>query len=186
MALVVLLRGVNVGGHRRFRPSALAKELSEYNLVNVGAASTFIVCKPGPRSKFHAELRRRLPFETKIVSCDGRDLIRLEKENPFDAEPSRPGVVRFVSVLSKASRVAHCFPVALPESGEWLVRLIGLRERFVFGEYRRHMKTIRYLGRIDKLFGVPVTTRNWNTALEVVRILKAQRPPGAPKPSRSG
>jgi hypothetical protein len=38
--------------------------------------------------------------------------------------------------------------------------------------YRRHMKTISYLGQIDKLFGVPVTTRNWNTILAVVRILK--------------
>jgi len=29
--------------------------------------------------------------------------------------------------------------------------------------YRRHMKTIGYLGQIDKLYGVPATTRNWNT-----------------------
>jgi len=28
--------------------------------------------------------------------CDGRDLIRLETENPFGTEPSRPDVVRFV------------------------------------------------------------------------------------------
>jgi len=34
------------------------------------------------------------------------------------------------------------------------------------------MKTIGYLGQIDKLFGVPVTTRNWNTIMAVMRILK--------------
>jgi hypothetical protein len=34
------------------------------------------------------------------------------------------------------------------------------------------MKTIGYLGQIDKLFGVPVTTRNWNTIAAVVRVLK--------------
>ena len=62
MALVVFLRGVNVGGHRTFRPSVLAKELSEYDVVNVGAAGTFVVRKPGARAKFRAELRRRLPF----------------------------------------------------------------------------------------------------------------------------
>jgi hypothetical protein len=43
------------------------------------------------------------------------------------------------------------------------------------GVYRRHMKTIGYLGRIDKLFGVPATTRNWNTILAVVRVLKGQQ-----------
>jgi uncharacterized protein (DUF1697 family) len=35
------------------------------------------------------------------------------------------------------------------------------------------MKTIGYLGRIDKLFGGKATTRNWNTILAVVKILKA-------------
>ena len=39
-------------------------------------------------------------------------------------------------------------------------------------DVRCHMKTIGYLGQIDKLFGVPVTTRNWNTIAAVVRVLK--------------
>jgi hypothetical protein len=34
------------------------------------------------------------------------------------------------------------------------------------------MKTISYLGQIDKLFGVPATTRNWNTILAVLRLLQ--------------
>jgi uncharacterized protein (DUF1697 family) len=38
--------------------------------------------------------------------------------------------------------------------------------------YRRHMKTITYLGKLDKLFGAPATTRNWNTISTIVRILK--------------
>jgi hypothetical protein len=37
------------------------------------------------------------------------------------------------------------------------------------------MKTIGYLGRIDKLFGKPATTRNWNTILTLVRILEGQQ-----------
>jgi hypothetical protein len=35
MALIVLFRGINVGGHRAFRPSVLAKELGIYDAVNV-------------------------------------------------------------------------------------------------------------------------------------------------------
>jgi hypothetical protein len=37
------------------------------------------------------------------------------------------------------------------------------------------MKTIGYLGRIDELFGVPATTRNWNMILSVVRILNGDQ-----------
>lgn len=172
MALVVFLRGVNVGGHRRFRPSILARELSKYDVVNVGATGTFVVGKPGSRAKLRAELLRKLPFEAEVALCDGRDLIRLETENPFGIDRPPPDVVRFVGILSKTSHVPPATPITLPAGGEWLVRLIASQDRFVFGEYRRHMKTIGYLGKIDKLFGVPATIRNWNTIMAIVRILK--------------
>lgn len=174
MALVVFLRGVNVGGHRTFRPSILARELSDYDVVNVGAAGTFVVRKPGSRAEFRAALLRKLPFETEVVICDGRDLIRLDQANPFRAEPSRPDTVRFVSILSKAGRPPASMPITLPPEGEWVVRVIAWKGRFVLGVYRRHMKTIGYLGRIDKLFGGPATTRNWTTIAAIVRILKGQ------------
>jgi uncharacterized protein (DUF1697 family) len=172
MALVVFLRGVNVGGHRTFRPSILARELSGYDVLNVGAAGTFVVRKPGPRAKFRAALLRKLPFEAEIVLCEGRDLMRLEMENPFGTQPSPPDVVRFVSILSKAGGVRASLPVTFPSDGEWLVRVIASEGQFVFGVYRRHMKTIGYLGQIDKLYGVPATTRNWNTIIAIIRILK--------------
>ena len=172
MALIVFLRGVNVGGHRTFRRSIVARELSDYDVLNVGAAGTFVVRKPGSRAKFRTALLRKLPFEAEIVLCDGRDLMRLETENPFGTEPSHPDVVRFVSILSKAGGVRASLPVTFPSDGEWLVRVIASEGQFVFGVYRRHMKTIGYLGQIDKLYGVPATTRNWNTIVAIVRILQ--------------
>lgn len=179
MALVVFLRGVNVGGHRRFRPSSLARKLSEYDVVNVGAAGTFVVWKPGSRAKFREALLRELPFDAEVAVCDGRDIVRLAAESPFGAEPSRPGVVRFVSILAKSVRMRPSMPITLPLDGEWLVRLISAEGQFVFGEYRRHMKTIGCLGQIDKLFGARVTTRNWNTIMALVEILKSRPTPSA-------
>jgi uncharacterized protein (DUF1697 family) len=174
MALVVFLRGVNVGGHRTFRPSVLARELSRYDVLNVGAAGTFVVRKPGSRAKFRAALLRKLPFEPAIVLCEGRDLVRLATENPFGSQPPPPDVTRFVSILSKAGGVSEPLPVTFPSDGEWLVRVIACERQFVFGMYRRHMKTIGYLGQIDKLYGVPATTRNWNTIIAIIRILKTR------------
>ena len=175
MALVVFLRGVNVGGRRTFRPSILAREFGGYDVVNVGAAGTFVVRKPGSsKAKFRTALLRKLPFEAEIVLCDGRDLLRLEMENPFGSQPSPPDVVRFVSILSKAGGVRASLPVTFPADGEWLVRVITCEGQFVFGEYRRHMKTIGYLGQVDKLYGVPATTRNWNTIMTLLRILNTK------------
>jgi uncharacterized protein (DUF1697 family) len=141
-------------------------------VVNVGAAGTFVVRKPRSRANFRTALLRKLPFEAKVVLCDGRDLLRLETENPFAAEPVPADVVRFVSILSKPGGVRAALPVMYPSDGEWLVRVIASDGQFVFGMYRRHMKTIGYLGQIDKLYGVPATTRNWNTIIATVRILK--------------
>ena len=173
MALVVFLRGVNVGGHRRFRPSILAKELSAYDVLNVGAAGTFVVRKPGSPAKLRVALLQRLPFEAEVVICDGRDILKLETENPFGVEPSRSGTVRFVSILSNAGSLRTSLPISLPPDGEWLVQILASKGRFVFGVYRRHMKTIGCLGQIDKLFGTHATTRNWNTLTTIARILKA-------------
>ena len=172
MALIVFLRGINVGGHRRFRPSMLARDLAAYDVVNVGAAGTLVVRKPVSRTRFLAELRRKLPFEAAISFCGARDLIRLEMANPFGAEPFDQDVVRFVSILSKASRGKVSLPIAFPPGEKWFVRIIGSRQRLVFGVYRRHMKTIGYLGEIDHIFGAPATTRSWSTILSVLRILK--------------
>jgi len=174
MALVVFLRGVNVGGHRTFRPSIVARELGGFDVINVGAAGTFVVRKPGSRAKFRTALLRKLPFEAEVVLCEGRDLMQLETENPFGTESSSPDVVRFVSILSKSGGVRASLPVSFPSEGEWLVRVISSAGQFVFGVYRRHMKTIGYLGQIDRLYGVPATTRNWNTIVTIVRILKGE------------
>ena len=43
MALVVFLKGLNVGGHRTFRPTRLAEQLQYLDAVNIGAAGTFVI-----------------------------------------------------------------------------------------------------------------------------------------------
>lgn len=181
MALVVFLRGVNVGGHRTFRPSVLAQSLSAFDVVNVGAAGTFVVRKPGARARFLAALRAELPFEADVMICDGRDVVRLESDHPFGNAVPRSDIVRFVSVFTETAQLRAPIPLSLPDEGEWLVRVIAAKGQFVFGEYRRHMRTIGYLGRLDTLFGARATTRNWNTIQSVVRILEGKSPA---RPSR--
>ena len=171
MALVVLLRGVNVGGHRTFRPTALAEQLKHLDAVNIGAAGTFVIRRPVTRSQLRAELARRLPFDAAIMICQGREIVRLLSQNHFADQPVRPDIVRFVSVLSKQPRFAPPTPLSFPSNGKWLLKILARDTRFVFGVYRRHMKVISYLGTFDRLFGVPVTTRNWNTITAIAKVL---------------
>jgi uncharacterized protein (DUF1697 family) len=178
VALVVFLRGINVGGHRTFRPSTLATQLTHLDAVNVGAAGTFVIRQPVTRAQLRAEFASRLPFNTAIMICQGREIVRLISHNHFAHRPNRPDVVRFVSVLPRRPRLAPALPITIPSSGTWLLKILARDNRFLLGLYRRHMKVIGYLGSLDRLFGVPVTTRNWNTLTAVAAILaqRADRP----------
>lgn len=151
--------------------------MSRYDTVSVGAAGTLIVRKPGSRAELRAALQRKLPFVAQVTLCEARDLLRLKTRNPFDAETVPPEAVRFVSILPRAGAAAAPLPVSFPADGRWLVRVIGCQGQFVFGMYRRHMKTIGYLGQIDKLYGVPATTRSWTTLMTVARLLQEPHTP---------
>jgi uncharacterized protein (DUF1697 family) len=76
-----------------------------------------------------------------------------------------------VSVSAKRLRTLPPLPLTLPSDDDWLVKIIAIQDRFVLGLYRRQMRAITYLGKIEKQFGVPVTTRNWNTIEKVAKIL---------------
>ena len=175
MALVVLLRGLNVGGHRTFRPSVLANKLQHLDVVNIGATGTFVVRKRVSRTTLRAEISKRLPFDAEIMICDGREIVGLVSRDFFTGYPVRPDVVRFVSVLSRRPRSLPRLPVALPPRGQWLLKVLARKDRFVIGVYRRQMKVIGYLGSLDRLFGAPVTTRNWNTLAAIAKMLSDPR-----------
>ena len=171
MALVVLVRGVNVGGHRTFRPRALADQLKHLGAINIGAAGTFVIRRQVTRRELRAELTRRIPFDAHIMICEGREILKLMSHVHFAEQPARPDEVRFVSVLAKRPRLMPPLPMSLPSSGRWLLKIIAIDNRFVLGLYRRHMKVIGYLGSFDRIFGVPATTRNWNTVTAIARVL---------------
>ena len=171
MALVVLLRGVNVGGGRTFRPSMLAGQLKHLDAVSIGAAGTFVIRRSVSRGRLRAEFARRLPFDTQIMICQGSEIVRLMSRDFFSGYEVRPEIVRFVSVLSRSPRWATPTPMSLPSTGEWLVRILARENRFVVGLHRRGMKAIGYLGALDRIFGAPGTTRSWNTITAIARVL---------------
>ena len=162
---------MNVGGHRIFRPRTLVEQLKHLDAVNIGAAGTFVIRGRITRTQLRAELARRLPFDAEIMICDGREIAGLMSRNHFADHPERPDIVRFVSVLSKSPRSKPPLPLSFPSSGPWLLKILARDDRFVVGVYRREMKAIGYLGTLDRIFGVPATTRNWNTLTAISRVL---------------
>jgi uncharacterized protein (DUF1697 family) len=150
----------------------LARDFAHLHAVNIGAAGTFVFRKRVPQAQLRAELTRRLPFETEIMIVGGREIASLVARNPFATQPVRRDIVHFVSVLARRPRSAASLPMCLPAGGPWELQVLGREDRLVFGMYRRHMKAIGHLGSLDRLFGVPVTTRSWSTISAVARALE--------------
>jgi uncharacterized protein (DUF1697 family) len=173
MALVVFLRGVNVGGHKSFRPSALAAELGELDVVNIGAAGTFVVRKQIGQVKLRDELSRRLPVQAELMICTARDVLDLASGNPFADNASQGEETRYVTVLAKRPRTLPAFPIHRPDGDEWQVKVFGTHGRFALSLHRRVGRTLVYPNEvIEKHLGVSATTRNWNTISAICDILR--------------
>lgn len=171
MASVVFMRAVNVGGFQACRPSVLAKKLEDLQVVNIGAAGTFVV----KEKVGEAALRRRIlgvmGFEPEMMICSGEDVMKLVKGKPFGSRLAKH-VKGFVSVLQKPLSKPPDLPVDQP-AGTWGVRVVAVKGRFAMSLWRKlEGETIVYPNAVvEKKFGVAATTRSWNTVVAVGEIL---------------
>ena len=172
MRWVVFLRGVNVGKANRCHPAAIAKQLSRLGVINIGAVGTFVVHKDVSESALRAAIAKKMPFKCEIMICSAREIVKLASKDPFAEQPSGPNITRFVNILAKRPAVPPALPLYLPSKNDWLLKVIAIQNRFVAGLYRREMKAIGYLGKLEKLLGVPATNRNWNTIKKIANILQ--------------
>ncbi|MFN2540994.1 MAG: DUF1697 domain-containing protein [Chthoniobacterales bacterium] len=171
MPSAVFLRAVNVGGTNLCRPAALAKQLSKFDVVNIGAVGTFVVRENVSESTLRAAIAKKLSFKCEIMICPAKQIVDLTRKDPFSRHPAGPDITRFVSVLAKRPPALPLLPLSLPSDEDWFLKIIAIQNRFVLGLYRREMKAIGYLGKIEKILGVAATTRNWNTIVKIVQVL---------------
>jgi uncharacterized protein (DUF1697 family) len=172
MASVVFFRAVNVGGHQKFQPSALAKQLAEFGVVNIGAAGTFVVRENVSQAKVSNEILRRLPFKPELMICPARDVLALAGGNWFAVAPAGQEAGRFVSVLQKPPRVKPPLPIEQPASREWQVRIVAITGRFALS-VRRPGQTYSNAV-VEEHLGILATTRSWNTIAAIRDVLQAQ------------
>jgi uncharacterized protein (DUF1697 family) len=170
MSSVVFFRAVNVGGHQKFQPGKLAKELEQFGVVNIGAAGTLVVREDVGQTKLRDEILCRLPFKPELMICPAREVLALARGNWFGDAPAGKDVGRFASVLQKAPSAKPPLPLDQPAGEKWEVRIVAIAGRFVL--------SLRRLGQtysnavVEKHLGIPATTRNWNTIEAIRKVLE--------------
>jgi uncharacterized protein (DUF1697 family) len=174
MSSVVFLRGVNVGGHKAFRPSALVRELTALSVVSVGAAGTFVVRTPASPAEVRARFQKALPFEAVVMVSAARELTELMEADPFSGSPAGLAEGHFISVLEARPRRLPTLPIRAPAGRDWQVSIDAVHGRFVVSVQRRIGRANLYPNEVvEKQLGISATTRGWATILKVHAALEA-------------
>jgi len=171
MRWVVFLRAVNVGGANRCQPALIAKELAKFGVVNIGAVGTFVVREDVNESALRAAIAKKLPFKCEIMICPAKEIVDLAKENPLKGETSND-IDAHVTILARRPTKLPKLPFYAPSKDKWEIKISRVVETAALSLRRRVEHGHLYPNQIvEKLFGIPATTRTWNTIEKVAKIL---------------
>lgn len=175
MALIVFLRGVNVGGNKSFRPSQLAGELSRLDVTSHGAAGTFVVRGKIDAKSLRSRIEQKLPFKAEVMICQAAELIRRVRGKPFGPKPPAKPARGFLSIMEKPPRARLKLPFHFLTKSRWEVRIVRIDGRFAFSLWHRRGQAIVYPNQVvEKQLGVSATTRGWNTITAICDALEGQ------------
>lgn len=174
MGHVVFLRAANVGGRNVFRPARLALALEHLDVVNVGAAGTFVVRGKASAATIRREILARLPFQPALMVIPAKEIVALVRSRPLAGVAFSKDLRGWVAVLDGRPRSQPELPLAVPAGKTWSVRLERLSGRFALGLWRRRPKGFVFPSVVvEEALGTPATTRWWETFERVAEVVEA-------------
>lgn len=172
---VALLRGVNVGRHKRIAMSDLRSLLTSIGLGDVSThlASGNALFTSGRRDmagltkEIESTIAERLGADIRVVLRTHHDLARVIDSNPLPEATDEPSrfLVAFMATAPDAERV-KAFDVSAFQPDE--IRF-GPRTAYVW--YRNGVQGSKLSNDVlERRLGVTATARNWNTVLSLVAL----------------
>jgi uncharacterized protein (DUF1697 family) len=171
MAHVVFLRAANVGGKNVFRPAQLASALAHLEVVNIGAAGTFVVRAKASAAAIRREILSRLPFEPAMAVRPASEVLALVNGAPFEGQSFSKDLRGWGAVLCGAPKSKPALPLAKPDGKSWSVRFDRVEGVYALGlSHRRPGVSVFPNQVVEAALGVPATTRWWETFVKVAEI----------------
>ena len=168
------MRAANVGGTNVFRPAQLASRLKRLDLVNIGAAGTFVVRASASAADIRQAFAAALPFEPVLAIRPAREVVALVRAQPFQAVTLSKDLRGWIGVMTDRPRQQPALPHLMPAGPGWHFRLDTVTGRFAVGLLRRQPERQIYPGAaMEAAFGVPLTVRWWETFVKIAALLDA-------------
>lgn len=179
--IVALLRGINVGGHRRVPMADLRALVEKVGFADVASyiQSGNVVFTAGVGAgaaglKLEAAIEKKFGFPVDVVARTAAEWARYAAENPFlPASKKEPN--RVMLVLSKAPPAAGA--VAALAARATMGEKVGAAGDAVWIHYPGGAGASKLAGAlVDRLLGSPSTARNWTTVLALQALLDGKSP----------
>jgi uncharacterized protein (DUF1697 family) len=173
MSHAVFLRAANVGGKNVFRPAQLAAALAHLEIVNVGAAGTFVVRGPATAAAIRREILAQLPFEPGIAIVTAKEILALVASRPFRGVTLSKVQRGWAAALCGRPKAHPRLPIVKPAGRAWCVRFDRIEGGFALGIMQRRPGTSVYPNQVvEAALDVPATTRWWETVERVAELLE--------------
>ena len=166
--LIVLIRGINVGGHKKLRMADLRSVCESVGLTNIATylQSGNVVCKSDERpvtvaARVAGALRETLALDAGVIVRTAADLARVVEANPFaDAARTEPNRV-MVMFLDKTPTRDAAAALLAKHAGPERLELHGaeLYIHYTAGAGTSKLTNVM----IERALAVTGTARNWNT-----------------------
>src|SRR5512145_967705 len=174
-AYVALLRGINVGGHKRVSMDRLRQAFESLGFQNVSTllASGNVVFHAPAQSraalirKIEAGLKRSLGHEISVILRTPEELRALAGLNPFRAIRVTPQTRLFVTFLAEKPRTRLKIPYLSPDKSYRILRRTRGELCSVLTVGPQWAKNLRQMDILEKEFGKRITTRSWSTVLRL-------------------
>lgn len=175
---VALLRGINVGGHKKVAMGDLREALGalgyedvETYLQSGNAVFTTDTTDPDALAGgIEEELRSRLGMDVKVLARTAAELAQVVERNPFPEGTTEPKKlhVAFLSAAPDGERVAALDPTPFQPDE------LRLGDRAVYLWYPNGYGRTKLTNDVlERKLGVTATTRNWNTVLALLERASA-------------
>ena len=175
---VVLLRGINVGGHNKIPMAELRALAEEQGLLEVQTyiASGNLLCRSSLAAgtierRMEKAIEKRLGFFVTVVVRSDAEWFELAEGSPFpEAEAERSNLLHVG--LAKGEIAAD----AAESLGRFLTNgeCVETFGRGVWIDYPNGAGRSKVTPKaLDSSFGTPITSRNWRTVLKIAELLRA-------------
>jgi uncharacterized protein (DUF1697 family) len=169
MVYVALLRGINIGPHKRMKMENLRAscEVLGFNNVQTYIQSGNLVCEAGKLSsdaaakKIEAQIEKDFGFSVDVIARTGEEMKQIVTGNPLLKEPGVDAAKLHVVFLSTAPSADAIKKLEAIVKAPDEVRCTG-KEIFFYFPNGVSGSTI-WKHNLDRVLGISGTMRNWRT-----------------------